>query len=197
MSEDTTQLVVAAFNKEGGAEEALSKLKDAKKGKLVDIQAAVAIRKDTDGGIHYKDVGLTPAKGAAGGVILGSVLAVLTGGTVLALGAIGALVGGIVGKKKRESHLSADRINQIVASLDPGSSAIIAVLDQESAQEMEAEFEELGADIMTATITSDITAQLDAYHEEAYTHSRCPFTITGAPVSTSRLPGNDARCSAR
>ncbi len=168
MSEDTTQLIVAAFNKEGGAEEALSKLKDSKKEKLVDIQAAVAIRKDTDGVIHYQDVGLTPAKGAAGGVILGSVLAVLTGGTVLALGAIGALIGGIVGKKKRESHLSADRINQIVASLNPGSSAIIAVLDQESAQEMEAEFEELGADIMTATITSDITAQLDAYHEEAY-----------------------------
>jgi uncharacterized membrane protein len=168
MNEENTQLVVAVFSKEDAADQALNKLQDKKEDKPVNIQAAVVIRKDTQGGIHYHDVGLTPGKGAAGGVILGSVLAVLTGGTVLALGAIGALIGGIVGKKKRDSRLSADTVNQLVAALDPGSSAIMAVLDQESLEAIEPELETSGADIMVATITSDIQTQLEPYHEDAY-----------------------------
>jgi uncharacterized membrane protein len=168
MNEETTRLIVAIFSKEDAAVQALDQIKDKNEDEPVHIQAAVVMRKDTQSGIHYHDVGLTPGKGAAGGVILGSVLAVITGGTVLALGALGALIGGIVGKKKRDSHLSADTINQIVASMDPGSSAILAVLDQKSLEVIEPELEKSGADITVAAITSDILTQLDAHHEEAY-----------------------------
>jgi len=40
----------------------------------------VTLRKDERAPIHFKDVGLTPAKGAAGGVVLGAMVGILTGG---------------------------------------------------------------------------------------------------------------------
>ena len=73
MSERSLQLLVAAFDGETAAEEALKTLKEAQDEKLVGIQAAVAMRKDDEGQIHFKDVGLTPAKGAVGGIALGAV----------------------------------------------------------------------------------------------------------------------------
>ena len=73
-------LIVAAFDEQSRAEEAVKTLKESRDEKLVGVQAAVALRKDEAGQIHFKDVGLTPAKGVAGGVVLGAVIGILTGG---------------------------------------------------------------------------------------------------------------------
>jgi hypothetical protein len=94
-------LIVAAFDGETAAEEALKTLKESREEKLVGIQAAITMHKDEKEQIHFKDVGLSPGKGALGGVVLGAAVGILTGGTGLALGAVGALVGGLVGKRKR------------------------------------------------------------------------------------------------
>lgn len=169
MSEATLHLIVAAFDQADRAEEALKTLKESRDEKLVGIQAAVALHKDREGQIHFKDVGLTPARGAVGGVVLGAVVGVLTGGTGLALGALGALVGGLVGRKKRESRFPTDRINQIAASLPPGSSAILVVMESGWAVVLEEELALLGADVMTADIPADIAEHPAADQEAAYT----------------------------
>jgi uncharacterized membrane protein len=106
MTEVPIQLLVAAFDDEESAEGVLRELKAAKKEKLIGIQGAVVLRKDLSGKVHTKDVGLTPGKGAAGGVALGAVVGILTGGTGLVLGALSGIVGGIVGKRKRDSRFS-------------------------------------------------------------------------------------------
>jgi uncharacterized membrane protein len=168
MSEATMHLIVAAFDGADRAEEALKTLKESRDEKLVGIQAAVALRKDGEGQIHFRDVGLTPAKGAAGGVVLGAVVGVLTGGTGLALGALGALVGGLVGRKKRDSRFPTDRINQIAASLAPDSSAILIVMEPGWAVVLEEELALLGADVLTADIPADIAEQPAADQEAAY-----------------------------
>ena len=90
MSEPAMHLIVAAFTEESRAEEALIALKEAMDEDLVGIQAAVAVRKNLEGQLQFRDVGLTPGKGALGGVMLGAVVGVLTGGTGLALGALWA-----------------------------------------------------------------------------------------------------------
>jgi uncharacterized membrane protein len=168
MSEASIQLLVAAFDGETAAEEALKTLKESQDEKLVGIQAAVAMHKDQEGQIHFKDVGLTPAKGAAGGVALGVVVGVLTGGTGLALGALGALVGGLVGKKKRDSRFSADRINQVAASLAPGSSAIVIAMEPGWVVVLEEELQRLGADVLKVEIPADLAQQLEANEEAAH-----------------------------
>lgn len=168
MSEAAMYLVVAAFDEETGAEEALKTLKESRDEKLVGIQAAVAMHKDEKGEIQFKDVGLTPGKGALAGVALGAVVGVLTGGTGIALGALGALVGGLVGKKKRDSRLSTDRVNQLAASLELGSSAIVLVMEPGWVVVLEKELEALGADVLTVDIPAEIAQQLKSNREEAY-----------------------------
>jgi len=162
MSDPAVQLIIAAFDDENAAEEALHELKAAKKEHLIAVQAAIAIQKDEDGVIHSKEVGLTPGKGALGGVVLGAALGVITGGASLALGALGAILGSVVGRKKRDSRFSSDRLNQVAISMPPHSSAIVAVVDADKVDELAGHFESTGADVLTADITDDIVSQLQA-----------------------------------
>jgi uncharacterized membrane protein len=169
MSEEAhLHLIIAAFDIETGAEEALKSLKGSQDEEMIGIQAAVALHKDEAGQIHFKDVGLTPAKGVVGGVVLGAAVGILTGGTGLALGALGALVGGLVGKKKRDSRFSADRINQVAASLAPGSSAAVIVMETGWGAVVEEKLALLGGDVLMADLPADLDQHLDAGQEAAY-----------------------------
>ncbi len=169
MSDVSGTLVIAAFSDKEGAEAALSQLKAANKGETMGIQAALAMYKDATGKkISYKEVGLTPGKGALGGVILGATVGILSGGTGLVLGAAGALFGGLMGRKKQESRFSADRINQVATSLEPGSSAIVAVVDPEFVAPYEQELAGLGADVFAVDISADIAKQLEEHRDAVY-----------------------------
>ena len=168
MSEKSVQFVIAIFESEQGAEETLSALKADNKEALNGVQAAVAMRKDTNGRIHYKDVGLTPAKGAVAGVVLGAVVGIATGGAGLALGALGALVGGVVGKRKREGQIASEQVNQVLASIQPGSSALLTVVEQSAAVQFEDLLHTEGATTFMTDITADLAAQLNPHGEVAH-----------------------------
>jgi uncharacterized membrane protein len=169
MNDPTVQMILAVFDDENSAEAALQQLKAAKKGKALGIQAAVAMSKDASGGrFRYKEVGLTPSKGALSGVILGATLGILTGGAGIILGAAGALLGGLVGRKKQESRLPAERINQVVASIPPGSSAILAVVADQDVVAVEKDLAGLGADLLTVPISADMAEQLMEHKDAAY-----------------------------
>ena len=161
-------LIIAAFETEAGAEEALKSLKESQDEELIGIQAAVALHMDEKGQIHFQDVGLTPAKGAVGGVVLGAVVGILTGGTGLALGALGALIGGLVGRKKRDSRFPAERVNQLAAALAPGSSAALIVMEPGWAVVLEERLGLLGADVLAAEIPAGIAEGSTADREAAY-----------------------------
>jgi uncharacterized membrane protein len=170
MSEEAhLHLIIAAFEAETGAEEALKSLKESQDEELIGIQAAVALHKDENGQMHFKDVGLTPTKGAVGGVVLGAVVGILTGGTGIALGALGALVGGLVGRRKRDSRFPAERVNQLAAALAPGSSAALIVMEPGWAMILEERLGLLGAEILAADIPADVARQSTAEREAAYT----------------------------
>lgn len=169
MSEKPVQFVIAIFESEPGAEETLSVLKANKKEALQGVQAAVAMRKDADSRIHYKDVGLTPAKGAVAGVVLGAVVGIATGGAGLALGALGAVLGGAVGKRKREGQIASEQVNQVVASIRPGSSALLTIVEQGAAVQFENLLHNEGATTFITDITADLAAQLDPHGEAAHT----------------------------
>lgn len=166
--EEPLHLLVAAFQGQTRAEEALKHLRESRDETLIGIQAAVALRKDEAGQLHFKDVGLTPVKGAAGGVVLGAVVGILTGGTGLALGALGAVIGGLAGRKQRDSRFSAERVSQIAASLPPGSSAVVIVMETGWVNVVEEQLTLQGGEVLTADIPSDIGQQLDADQEAAY-----------------------------
>lgn len=173
MTHDAIHIVIAVFDTQAGAEAARKALKASRDEELIGIRASIAVHKDEAGQIHYQDTGLTAGKGAVEGAILGAVAGILTGGAAIALGATGAVVGGLVGKKKQEGSVADQRLNQLAASLVPGSSALAVVMDPGWAAVVETELQQgMGAELFTA----DVPAEAGASQEAAYAALLSRFT---------------------
>lgn len=169
MSEVPVQVVIAAFKEEEAADEVLRALKAAKKEHLIGIQNAAVLRRDQKSKLHVKELkDWGGGRGAAFGGALGAVVGVLAGPGALAVGAAGALIGGLAAKL-RDSGFSNRRLEAIGDALQPGTSAIVAVVEHTWVAELEREMEEANAEVMTAAIAADVAQQLDAGREVAYT----------------------------
>ncbi len=100
MSDVPVQLVIAAFQDEKGADQALKDLKMAKWQGVIGIQDAAVIRRDQKDKLHVKETGdWGGGKGAALGAVLGGAIGLLAGPVVL-IGAAGALIGGLAAKMR-------------------------------------------------------------------------------------------------
>ena len=142
MSDVPVQLIVAAFQEEKAADMALKELKQAKKERLIGIQNAAVLRKDKKGKLHIKETAdMGGGKGAALGGVAGAAIGLIAGPALLVPAAVGALVGGLAAKL-RDSGFSDARLKQIGESLEPGSSAIIAVVEHKWVAEVEKEMQD-------------------------------------------------------
>jgi uncharacterized membrane protein len=169
MSEIPVQLIVAAFQDENAAREALKGLKQAQKEKLIKIENAAVLSKDAKGKLHIKETAdMGGKKGAALGGVAGAAIGLIAGPALLVPAAVGALIGGL-SAKLRDSGFSDARLKTLGENLKPGSSAIIAVVEHSWVAQVEQAMKEAGADAMTAALGADIAAQLEAGHEVAYT----------------------------
>lgn len=169
MSDVPIQLIVAAFKDEQAANEALKGLKQAQKEKLIKIENAAVLRKDAKGKLHIKETAdMGGKKGAALGGVAGAAIGLIAGPALLVPAAVGALVGGLTAKL-RDSGFSDVRLEVLGESLKPGSSAIVAVVEHTWVDQVKKAMAQEGADLLTASISADISEQLDAGHEVAYT----------------------------
>ena len=168
MSDNPVQLVVAAFKDEVGAKEALQDLKQAQRERLIKIENAAVLRKDENGKLHIKETrDMGGGKGAALGGVGGAAIGLIAGPALLVPAAVGALVGGLAAKL-RDSGFSNQRLETLGESLQPGTSAIVAVVEHTWVGQVEDALAEAEADVITAEIGADIAAQLEAGHEVAY-----------------------------
>jgi hypothetical protein len=92
----------------------------------------------------------------------------MAGPALVVPAAVGALVGSMA-SKLRDTGFSDDRLKMLGESLQPESSAIVAVVEHRWVQQLEEEMEEVGADVFTAALSADIAEQLATGHEVAYT----------------------------
>jgi uncharacterized membrane protein len=169
MSEVPVQVVIAAFKEEKAADEVLRGLKDARWQGLIGIQNAAVLRRDQKNKLHIKELkDWGGGKGAAVGGVLGATVGVLLGPGVLIAGAAGALIGGLAAKL-RDSGFSDARLNTVGESLQPGTSAIVAIIEHKWVAELEKAMAEAQADVLTMAIAADVAEQLDAGREVAYT----------------------------
>src|SRR5262249_45540225 len=116
-------LVYAVYDSEDGAKQAFSAIKQAQSEGVVDIDSFAVISKDQKGHVHVQS---TQKRSALAGSIVGALVGLLGGPAGAAIGAaagggLGFLTGKAVGIPKED-------INAIKASLEPGSSAVIAVV---------------------------------------------------------------------
>jgi len=169
MSDVPIQLIVAAFKDEKAAQEALKALKQAQKEKLIKIDNAAVLHKDAKGKLHIKETAdMGGGKGAALGGVTGAAIGLIAGPFLLVPAAVGALVGGLTAKL-RDSGFSDARLEALGEGLKPGSSAIVAVVEHIWEAQVKEAMAQAGADLLTASISADISQQLDAGHEVAYT----------------------------
>jgi uncharacterized membrane protein len=168
MSDVPVQLIVAAFQEEKAAKEALATLKEAKKAGLIKIENAAVLRKDAKGKLHIKETqDMGGGKGATIGGVAGAAIGLIAGPALVVPAAVGALVGGLTAKL-RDTGFSNQRLETLGEGLQPGSSAIVAVVEHTWVDKVEEALAETEADVMTAEIKADIAAQLEAGHEVAY-----------------------------
>jgi uncharacterized membrane protein len=163
-------LIVAAFQDEDAADEALKKLKTAQKQKLIDIQDAAVIRRDENNKLHIKETADPGGgRGAAAGGAIGAVIGLIAGPPGVVVGAAaGALVGGVTAKVI-DSGIPDDRLKQIGEGLQPGTSAIVAIIEHSWVEDVEKQLTDSGADVLTESIRADIAEQLQAGREVSYT----------------------------
>jgi uncharacterized membrane protein len=162
MADVPVELVVAAFTDEGGAGKALKQLKEAQKDRLVGIRDAAVLHRDEQNKLHISETGdMSGGKGAAIGGVIGAAVGLITGPGALITGAAGAAIGGLAAKL-RDSGFPDERLREIGASLKPGTSALVAVIEHTWVLQVEQDLREFGAQVVTEAVKADIADQLEA-----------------------------------
>jgi uncharacterized membrane protein len=183
VSDTPVEVIVAAFKDEKGAENALQQLKQAKKEHLIDIANSAVLRRDGGGKLHIseaKDMG--GGRGAVLGGAAGAVVGLLAGPLLLPI-AGGALIGGLVAKL-RDTGFSDERLRKLGEGLQPGTSALVAVVEHTWYTELQAELAKAGGDVVVEEMSKDIAAQLKEGGEVAYTALATADAVAASRVAT-------------
>jgi uncharacterized membrane protein len=186
MSEVPVEVIVAAFQSEDGAKEALKELKHAKRQGLIKIDDAAVIRKDAKGKLHIKETAdMGTGKGAGIGAVIGGVVGLLAGPVGVGFGAAaGAAIGGIAAHG--DAGIKDERLETIGAGLEPETSAIVAIVEHKWVAMVQAQLEEEASNIMAQQLSADIHQQLSSGKEVAYS----AIAAEGA-ASVTRTAGDE------
>jgi uncharacterized membrane protein len=166
MMEAPVDVIVAAFPNEQGGKEALHELDEAKKRGIIGIKDAAVLTRDEQQKLHISD---SADKGVGRGALIGGVAGAAVGllaGPIgwAALG--GAAIGGLAGRLG-EHGFPHQRLKQMGDGLQPGSSAVVAVIEETWVTDVQRMLAERGADVATEAVAADIASQLDREAEAA------------------------------
>lgn len=180
------EVIVAAFQDEDGAKAALNELKQAKHEGLIKIDDAAVIRKDEKGKLHIKETAdMSSGKGAGIGAVIGGVIGLLGGPLGVAVGAgAGAAIGGIAAHG--DAGIKDEQLETIGAGLEPGTSAIVAIVEHKWVAAVQAQLEDDASAVMAQQLSADIHSQLIAGREVAYS----AVAAEGA-ASITRVAGSE------
>jgi uncharacterized membrane protein len=161
MSDKTVHVIVAAFHDENSAVAAYRELKDKKNLRLIHMKNSAVVRKDEEGKLHVKEThDMGGGKGAGIGLLVGGAIGLLSGGVgILGAGAVGAVVGGLAAKL-HDGGFKDDQLTEIGESLQPGTSALVAVVEEDELAEVRGHLTEDARHVMVTNLSPGIAAQL-------------------------------------
>ena len=129
-------LYVAAYADPDAAQDDWDAIRRLTEEKVVSVEALVLVSRDADGKIHVKDNVHEAGRGAAIGAVGGAVVGLIFPPALLAAAAVGAGIGagtGAIVDQVQKRGIKAD----VEATLPPGSSGIVAVVDERWVTEVE------------------------------------------------------------
>ncbi|HHB90658.1 MAG TPA: DUF1269 domain-containing protein [Anaerolineae bacterium] len=143
-------LVVAYFEDEDRARNALETLKDANKQEDLPLDGAALVYRDEEGKVHLRELGDAHAKeGALKGALIGGALGLLFGPLgVIGGGAIGAFYGSIAAEAV-DGGVPDEALVQIASLLPNNASAVVALTTEEAARDVEALLASNGGQVVT------------------------------------------------
>ena len=164
------QIIVAAFKNQTTAKEVLDELKQLQRSGQIKIDDAAVLYRDANDKLHIQDTrdwGF--GRGALTGGTVGLVAGLIAGGPVgwAILGS--AVAGGAISSVHHTYGFDEARLRRLGESLQPGNSAIVAVVEHLWVARVEAAMREQSTDLVVESISKDIHDQLAAGKEVAYT----------------------------
>jgi uncharacterized membrane protein len=156
-----TELLVFAFQEEASAGVALAELRQWKKDGIIEIVDAAVLARDKQGNIHVKETAdPEPGKGALIGAVAGALVGMLAGPAGVVFGAAAGAGAGGFAAHKIDLGIPNERLEEIAQELQPGTSAIIALIERTSADQAVARLEQYGAKAVRQTLKDEVAKDL-------------------------------------
>jgi uncharacterized membrane protein len=161
------ELIIAAFNEEEKAGEVLKNLKQLQKEEIIFLVNAAVMTKDEKGKVSLKetqDVGT--GKGAIFGAIAGGLLGLIGGPAGVVVGAAAGAATGGVAANRIDMGFPDETLKELQETLNPDSSAIVAIIQHEWVDRVIEELEKEQASLFQQVLKEEIAAQLQEEQDQ-------------------------------
>lgn len=155
------QLLVWSFDNTAAADEALKELKQLVDGKEIEILNAAVLTKDADGKTQLKETqDVSGGRGALFGAIAGGVIGLLGGPVGAVVGAAAGAATGGVAASLIDMGFNDDDLKTLQASMSPGSSALVAVLENTGVERALEALGNRGGQLLRQSISDEVVAEI-------------------------------------
>jgi uncharacterized membrane protein len=165
MTNNPVEVFVAAFGNEAQAGVALKDFKEMNREGSIDLIDAVVLVHQTDGKVHFEETAdPSGKKWAKRGAIAGGLVGLIFPPSIIAGAAIGGAGGGVWGKIRDKGFKDED-LKAIGESLDPGTSAIIAIAEDRVVERLAtglAGYEKIARHALSDEAAATIVAEVEA-----------------------------------
>jgi uncharacterized membrane protein len=151
------ELVARVFESPGQASEALELVEGLHQQKRFRILNAAVLVKEEDGTTSIKDTkDLEPRKGRILGAIAGGLVGLLAGPVGVVVGALAGVGAGSLAARWVDLGFSDKFLTELQEHLQPGSSALIVLVEHEWAQPMSEALSDLGGVVLQQPLTDEM-----------------------------------------
>ncbi|MHB1415876.1 MAG: DUF1269 domain-containing protein [Chloroflexota bacterium] len=177
-----SNLVVITYDTEGKAAEVLETVRRLESERLIDLEDAVYVTKDTSGKAHLHQSFDLAKAGAVSGGLWGALFGLLFLVPIAGL-AIGAGIGAMAGRAQ-DYGIDDKFIKDLGKKMKPGSSAIFALVRQSTPERVLPEIAKYGGEVVHTSLSPDAEERLKRAVEEAKGSS----PQSGGGLSTGNQP---------
>ena len=168
MDEPLFELILAVFEDESAAANSYKALHQAEKEKKIDLENVIVISKEAEGKIHVKESAEEISGEVGIGALVGGALGILAGPLgIITFGAMGAALGGLSAKLD-DVGFDDSQLERLAEALQPGESAILAVLDSKYADLLVEKLQERGGRVAREEMPKNFGKLLDEGGRWAY-----------------------------